>query len=262
LIRMTAWIGRIDAQLAWVTGLSLAAGLVMPLVFLYASDQRSIQVEKDRIKAHLLAVRLYPDQLTVVLRSYAAVLAGTGRYLRLAFKPMLYIVLPLTFLIARAELYLGKCAVRPGQPFLFTVHTASAEVGEEVLLQPPAGVVVTAPPVHIASDKEVVWRLSSNDEGEYHLTVAVGGQRYEKRVLVSQQSRWLSPVRLRGAPWKRIFLSAEDGLPPKAPIESMEVDYSPRTIDLAGVKWDWIWLFLVLSLITGFLVKTILRIQV
>src|ERR1700694_171392 len=109
--------GWIHLPLACVAGLSLAAGLVMPLVFRYTSNQGMIHIEKDRIKAHILAVLLYRDQLSVVLHSYERVLWGTTRYLRLAFKPVLYVVLPLTLLIAQADHYLGACALPPGQPF-------------------------------------------------------------------------------------------------------------------------------------------------
>ena len=44
-------------------------GLLMVIVFRYTSDQKAIGRAKDRLKAHLLAVRLFQDQLPVVMRA-------------------------------------------------------------------------------------------------------------------------------------------------------------------------------------------------
>ena len=61
--------------------LSLVVGLLMVVLFGYTSDQKAIGIAKDQLKAHLLAVRLYRDQIPVVMGSYGKILRGTGRYL-------------------------------------------------------------------------------------------------------------------------------------------------------------------------------------
>ena len=101
-----------------VVGISLVIGLVMVVVFRYTSDQKAIHVAKDRLKAHLLALRLFQDQIPVVLRSYGRIVLATGRYLRLAFKPLLFVIVPLTFLIVQLDRYLGSMPVEAGHPFL------------------------------------------------------------------------------------------------------------------------------------------------
>src|SRR6476661_9582142 len=87
--------------LVWVLGISLVIGFLMVIVFRYTSDQKAIGRAKDRLKAHLLAVRLFQDQLPVVMRAYGHILRGTGSYLRLAFTPFLIAILPITFLIVQ-----------------------------------------------------------------------------------------------------------------------------------------------------------------
>src|SRR5215470_2520221 len=93
----TTWI-ELDLPLLLVILLSIVVGFLMVVVFRYTSDQQSIRVAKDQLKAHLLAVRLFQDQLPVVLNSYGRILRGTGRYLKLAFMPLLYVIIPITFL--------------------------------------------------------------------------------------------------------------------------------------------------------------------
>ena len=106
--------------------LSVVVGLLMIVLFGYTSDQKAIGIAKDQLKAHLLAVRLYRDQLHVVMGSYGKVLRGTGRYLKLAFKPLLYVIIPITLLIVQLDRYLGLTAIQTNTPFLLTAHVNNA----------------------------------------------------------------------------------------------------------------------------------------
>ena len=46
-----------------VLAISIVIGFLMVIVFRYTSDQKAIGRAKDQLKAHLLAVRLFQDQL-------------------------------------------------------------------------------------------------------------------------------------------------------------------------------------------------------
>ena len=258
---MSASIFRIDLPAAIVIVLSIVIGLLMVLVFAWTSDQKAIHVAKDHLKAHLLAVRLFQDQLPVVLRSYGRIVLGTGRYLRLAFKPLLYAIIPLTVLIVFLDLYLGWKPLKSGETFLVKVHTASADALDGVSLQLPPDIESTAPAVHVPADNEVIWRAEAAKQGQYEISVADAGQTVSKRVVVSEGIPRVSPIRLQGF-WKRIFISGEPALPDGSHIQSVEVVYPARNIYFLGMEWNWIWLFFVLSLIAGFAFKSILGIEI
>lgn len=245
-----------------VTLVALVIGLLMVVVFRYTSDQKAIRVAKDHLKAHLLAVRLFQDQLPVVLSSYRKIIAGTGRYLALAFKPLLFLILPLTLVIMELDRYLGATPLQTGQAFLLTAHAVDPDSLNNLSLQLPPQMTTTAPPVHIPVDNEVVWRVIAKREGNYDVTVVAAGQILSKRAVVSSGLARLSPVRLRGEFWKRIFVSAEPALPNASPIESITLNYPSRNIYFAWTEWNWIWLFFVLSLLAGFLFKTILGVEI
>src|SRR5947209_8290195 len=146
------------SPLAIVIVFSIVIGLLMIVLFGYTSNQKAIGVAKDQLKAHLLAVRLFQDQLHVVMGSYGRILRGTGRYLQLAFMPLLYVILPITFLIVQLDRYLGLTPVAMNAPFLLTVGTDAKSTPDDVSLELPPGIVMTAPPVHVAADHEVAWR--------------------------------------------------------------------------------------------------------
>lgn len=245
-----------------VIGISLVIGLVMVVVFRYTSDQKAIHIAKDHLKAHLLALRLFQDQIPVVVRSYGRIIFATGRYLRLAFMPLLFVIVPLTFLIVQLDRYLGSTPLEAGRPFLVSARVADAAALNEASLQLPEGLVTTAPAVHIPAENEIVWRVVPALDGDYAISVQAADRIFSKRVVVGSGLPRLSPVRLQGKFWERFFYSAESALPDNNRIEAIAVQYPAREIAFAGFEWNWIWLFFVLSLAAGFVFKSILGIEI
>jgi hypothetical protein len=258
----TSWL---TSPLAIVVGVSLVIGLLMVVLFGYTSDQKAIGIAKDQLKAHLLAVRLYRDQIPVVMGSYGKILRGTGRYLKLAFKPLLYVIIPITLLMVQIDRYLGQTPIAIGTPFLLTVRTTSSdELGwlDDTVLDLPPEITMTAPPVNIAAENEIVVRLVGSREGKYELKMGPPGQSVTKSVCIGDGLPRISTVRLRGHFWSRIFSSAEPALPENSPIESISINYPDRDIDIAGYDMNWIWLFFILSMVAGFIFKELLGIQI
>lgn len=242
--------------------LSVVIGFLMVVVFRYTSNQKAIGCAKDQLKAHLLAVRLFQDQLPVVLRAYARIFLGTGRYLHLAFLPFLISLLPITFLIIQVDRYLGSTPLRVAQPFLLEAQVSDADALNRLELQLPDGLRTSAPAVHIPGERKVVWRMAAERAGQYDVQVATSGHAVSKRVVVGNGLTRLSSVRLRGQFWERLLSSSESALPTASAIESIGVNYPAREIRFAWLSWNWIVLFFVVSLIAGYVFKTALGIQV
>jgi uncharacterized membrane protein (DUF106 family) len=254
----------LTGPLAVVVVLSLVIGLVMVVLFGYTSDQKAIGIAKDQLKAHLLAVRLYRDQIPVVMGSYGKILRGTGRYLKLAFKPLLYVIVPITLLVVQIDRYLGSIPIPTDAPFLLTAHFAGSDDLNHVTLDLPPEITMTAPPVHVAASNEIVWRLMASRDGKYEVEVkiAAAGESAAKAVCVGSGLPRISTVRLRGQFWRRMFSSAEPALPENSPVESIAINYPDRNIDVAGYGINWIWLFFILSMAAGFVFKELLGIKI
>lgn len=245
-----------------VVGISIVIGLLMVVMFRYTSDQKAIHVAKDHLKAHLLALRLFQDQIPVVIRSYGRILLATGRYLRLAFMPLLFVSVPLILLLAQIDRYLGSTPFETGHPFLVSARVSSADALSDASLELPPGLVATAPAVHVPAENEIVWRVVAEHEGDYMVNVRTSAQEFGKRIVVGLGMPRLSQVRMRGQFWKRLLYSAEAPLPANDAVEAIQVQYPSRDIAFAGIEWNWIWLFFVLSLAAGFLFKSILGIEI
>ena len=251
-----------NKPLLMVLAVSIIIGFLMVIVFRYTSDQKAIGRAKDRLKAHLLAVRLFQDQLPVVMRAYGKILRGTGSYLQLAFTPFLIAILPITFLIVQLDRYFGWLPLQPAQSFLVEARVNDPAALNGAALQLPPALSTSAPAVHIPKDNEVVWRVVAERDGQYEIKIAAAGQTVSKQVVVSPGLARVSPVRLKDNFWERMLTSGESALAENSPVQSITISYPPRVISFAWMEWNWIVLFFVVSLIAGFIFKSALGIQV
>lgn len=245
-----------------VVAISAAIGLLMVVMFRYTSDQKAIHVAKDHLKAHLLALRLFQDQIPVVIRSYGRILLATGRYLRLAFMPLLLVSVPLILLLAQIDRYLGSAPFETGRQFLVSARVFGPDALGAATLELPAELSTNAPAVHVPAENEIVWRVVADREGSFVVNVRTSAQTSTKQVVVGHGMPRLSGIRLRGPWWKRVLYSAEPALPARNFVQAIEVQYPSREIAFAGFEWNWIWLFFVVSLAAGFLFKSILGIEI
>src|SRR3974377_1436592 len=165
---------RFTLPLAIVLLVSVVIGFLMVLVFAYTSDQKAIKVAKDQLKAHLLAVRLFQDQLPVVVGSYGRIIRGTGRSIRLAFMPLLYVIVPITLLIVQIDRYLGQKPFAPEQAFLVKATAPAADALDSLSLDLPEALKLSAPPLHIPGENEIIWRVVADKPGVYDVNVVSG----------------------------------------------------------------------------------------
>ena len=240
---------------------SVITGLIMVVIFRYTSDQEAVKRAKDHLQAQLLAVRLFQDQLSVVMHSYGRILRGTGRYLKVSAKPLVIMIVPITLLIIQLDRWLGVEPVQPGQAFLVKAQVAAPADLDTLTLNLPEGVAQTAPAVHVPQDRRVVWRLVAEKYGTYPLAVALGGQTFSKELIVSGALARVSGLRTQSF-WDSFLSSTEPRLPQGGALQSIEINYPERSIGFLGWQWNWLVLFFVLSLIAGFALKSVLGIEI
>ena len=105
-----AVLGRLGPE-ASMAVVSLLVGLFMLFIFKRTSNQAGIRRAKDRIKAHLLELRLYKSDFGQTMRSQGRILAANGRYFLHALKPMLVIVVPILLVLVQLDARFGARAL-------------------------------------------------------------------------------------------------------------------------------------------------------
>ena len=241
--------------------ISFLTGLAAVLVFRYVSNQDAMRRIKNRIQAHLLEVRLFPDQLGVVSRAYGRILRFTVIYLTYNLKPVAILLLPVVILMVQLDLRFSRIPLRPHDSFILKARLAEAGALDSDSLRLPQGLTLTAPPVNVPALQEVNWRIRADEYGDFLPAVVVAGQMFTKQVVVSEEITRLPVERARASVVEWFLNPGEQPLPSGGPLRSLEVNYAPRSVDLGYFATNWLVFFLVVSLVSGLIFKMALGIE-
>ncbi len=235
---------------------SLFAGIVLLLVFARFSDQEALRSAKDRVRAHLLELRLFGHDAHLVWAAEKKIVGANLLYLRLILKPLV-ITLPI-FAWMLFGLY-GWFEFRPlaggeavvvsafmAQPAKTAAQTPNLTTGE--------GLQVETPVLRIYEENRCDWRVRALEAGEHRLVLSTGKERFERVVAVgtvrrSRVSRSASP-RTPGP-----ISGGGDPRSEAGAIERVEIDYPRARLTVLGFEVGWVTVFIVLSVAFSFLLR-------
>ncbi|MCY2928365.1 MAG: hypothetical protein NTV86_02515 [Planctomycetota bacterium] len=234
---LLAFVGVMPGWLS-ATLVSAPLGLVLLVVFKYTSNQRAIRRVRDDIKAHLLAIKLFPDSLWVTLCAQGRVLRGALLLLVLAIVPVLVMALPVTLFLGQLGLWYQSRPLRAGEEAVVTMTLNGAGPDwPAVSLAPSPGAQATIGPVRILSRRELCWNLRARENGYHRMEFLVDGQPVEKELAVGEAFMRTS-VQRPGWQWPAILLNpAERPFPPASPVRAIQIDYPDRASWTSGTDW-------------------------
>jgi hypothetical protein len=93
--------------------LSAAIGVAMLWVFGKTSNQARMKQIKRKVYASLLELRVFADEPGVTWRAQKSLFAANLRYMGLALKPAMWMILPMGLLILHMESFYGRAPL-PG----------------------------------------------------------------------------------------------------------------------------------------------------
>jgi len=244
---------------------SLLTALLMLEVYKLTSNQAAIRRAKDRIKAHLLEMRLYKDNMRVTLGAQAGILKANLAYMAANLKPLAVMIVPLVLILARLSLWFDRAPLHPGEETLVKVGLAATAdpLSLDLRLELPPAVEATAPAVRIPDEREVVWRIRALAEGRGRILLRAGDRTIEKTVIVGGGPLTsVSAVASRGSFPKRVLYPGEPPIPGGTPVRTVEVLYPARRLAAFGVGVHWLIAYLVLSIAFGFALKSVFKVEI
>jgi len=241
---------------------SVAGGIVALIVYKYVSNQGGIQRAKNAIKVHLLEIRLFKDDLAVVLGATARILWKNALYLGHNILPMLVMIVPMMTILFQLEARYAHDPLPVGSVNLLIVKLDGRQPGvpdtatglaEAVRLEIPAGLSLDAPPVRTA-EGEIAWRLRAERPGDHVVSIHVGDERVEKRIAVGGPPRKVPVLRTKGL--EGLLYPGEPGLPAPSRVYSARLSYPERDLGwLPSGEMGVLATFFGLSILSGFALK-------
>ena len=220
---------------------SAAAGVLILWIFKVCSNQRALKRARGRVRAHLLAIRLFADDPVVILRAQGRLLAWNGRYLALLLPPFLVVAIPLFLMWDRLDAVWGRAPLAPGDAVVVTARLRPD--APDAQLAAPGWLAVETAAVHVPAEHEVSWRVRVRQSGSGQLSVRAGEDRAEKRVEARPGMHYL-PDRTKAA----------------GAIEWVELRYPHRNVSVLGVSFNWVVWFCAISTLTALALRRTFRV--
>jgi hypothetical protein len=235
----------------------IPVGLIALLIYRFASNQADITRTKNGIKANLLALRLFRDDLGVVLRTQGRIFRLVGRYLRLGLVPLAILFVPVVLLLVQIESRFAYRAMAVGEPMLLTVAvddslTPSATGAS---LAVPEGLRVETPAFRRDSEQRVMWRILPVEPGEHAMTIRIGDREVTRTVWAGdRRPETLVPSIYRTLDIRSLGSPGEAAIDAAAGITEISVAYEPREALVGGLT-PASWAMFISSLVFGFALR-------
>ena len=261
--RLSPWYG--------IAAVSLLTSVVMLLIFRCTSNQAAIRRAKDRIRAHLLELRLYRDDMRVLLRAQKDILLANLAYLGHSLRPLVVMIVPVVLILIQLNAHYGYQPLRPNESAIIAARFAQASDLDMCRLEliVPSGLRVETPPLRIPSQREVDWRISARRPGRYTVRIIVGEGSVEKEVVVGDAHTRVSPERVGSSLervgsslWAVMMNPGERPLPEGSAVRAVAVQYKPAALPFFRWNIHWLVAFFILSIAFGFALKGVFRVEV
>ena len=196
-------------------------GVLALWIFKHISWQKGIKGTKDKIKGHLIEIRLYQDDLVVVGKAILKVLGRNLQYMLLNFGPFLPLAVPFALVAAQMVVRYGfepAPVIQMSQERLagdgLTLDISGDKVaisGLEVEL--PEGLVALTPLARIPSQGRAFQEFVADAPGTYEIVIRAGGQEVTKAFIAGADTdaRTMQPERVSSF-FDALLWPAEDTL--------------------------------------------------
>ncbi len=252
---------------AWVALVfwSAVLGVLMAIGFRYTSPQKKLKIVVDRIRANMLGMKLFKDDLGVTFRVQVQLFKSIALRLWYSLPPMLAMIVPFVLILTQFAVWYEKRPFGPNEAIVVELRLAPNvwEQSEQLAIHTPDGVRVEAR-VRDEQAHEVTWRISPGISTAFTVAWNIGGERIEKTIAVAKSPDRLVPVStLRPGPdfLDRLLYPAEPAFSADSPVRSIEVRHPARSTEIFGFDIPWWLTLLIVSMLFAFISKPFTKVQ-
>lgn len=237
-------------------------GVVALLVFKYMSNQDAIAKVRNKIKAQMLALKLFKDDISVTFKSLGGVFGGSFKLLFYAIKPMLVMIVPISLILSQVALWYQARPLLPGEEATVTVQlNGDVEASwPELAIEGNDSFEVTMGPVKAFSNREIFWKVKALEEGTGKIAVKVDDSVVEKEFVVGDGFARVSLLR-PGQEWIKVLLHPwEKPFGSDSVVHSIGIKYPDRASFLSGTS-SWVIYLFVASMVIGLIFMPVFKVK-
>lgn len=247
----------LPAELA-LTCYSIMTGVVILLLFKISSNPAKIAAARDKALARVLELWLFKEDAVGGLFSVGRAMLNSLGYLATMLRPAMVSMLPMLIMLIQANAWFGAQPLRKGDAVLVSVQATERGVADKITLKVPANITVEAS-VACAEANEKVWRIRVNEAGGLGV-LKFSDRNIDEDKLIATGSSLLRTSLLRSDSRGEHLLYPDEPIL-TGPLKSIKIAYKPASYSLLGMKMPWIVYLLIISLITGLILKKPLGVE-
>lgn len=256
--RLNPWVG--------LGVVSVLTGVVMLVIFGKTSNQAKIAETKGKLKAYIMEMWIFRNDVRIMFSSIANVIRNNVHYLRHSLRPLVFILVPVVIIMVQLGIRYGNLPLMPGDVAVVRVclddGVKPTEAGIELVAG--RGIKPVSPALRIDSAGEVYWKIRAGLPGKYTLSFRVGDEELTKSVVVGPARRIEKLAAVRGAAgtWSAFLYPSEPPIPRDSVIRSISISYPERKLSFFGLGVNWLIAFFIISIAAGFALKGVLGVEV
>lgn len=244
--------------------LSVLMSFVVLIIYKYVSSPTGIKDTKDKIKANILAIRIYKDFWKVILSSFFKSMFYVLKYFTLNFGPVLLIIPILFPAFVQMDVRYGMRGFRVGEDIVIKASFSRdpnelvAGLQENDHFKPKMNpVFINAVPGNDEYEddgekvpiREINWKVEALKEGIAPITLNLGDRTAEKSLIIGDYRGALTNKKMKTSSWWHFLYPAEELLPDTEYLEHIYIQYPGKNISFAGIEIHWLVLNLLLVVI-------------
>ncbi|NQS98822.1 MAG: hypothetical protein HQ591_10235 [candidate division Zixibacteria bacterium] len=246
---------------------SLLTGAIMVIIFKFVSNQEGIRLAKAKVRGHFLEVWLYKHDFPTVIGAVGRILKANLKYMRYAVSPLIVLMIPVILIMVQLNLYYGFHPLKPGETALLTVKWDNpAALNDSTLTASTEfGITIETAAVLAKPKNEAAWRFQARRPGKHIITIAWQGGEVTKEIIVGAgEVVRLSPIRSdESSLMNALFSPGEKPIPSNIGVKSIAIkSYREARNGVLGMEIHWIIIFFVLSIVAGFALKGVFKVEI
>jgi hypothetical protein len=186
--------------------------------------------------------------------------------MRYALSPLLVMIIPVLLIMAQLNAYYYFQPLKPGQVSVLTVKWKNDQALSDTTLKAfvEKGVEIETPPVRAERINEVSWRIRAKMPGVYQLKMNWQGGEVSKKIAVSSGKvvRISANKSVNSSLYNAFFAPNEKPIKSNLGIQAINLDYPSRRIEILGLRAHWMVVFFILSLVAGFALKGLFKVEI
>jgi len=240
---------------------SALSGVVLLKLYGLTSNQRKIRQAKDQIKAHLLGLVLYKDDVRISISMQAKMLLANFRYFRTSLVPFVVLLIACIPILGQLNARYGYKPFAVGDKIEVFVNIANKGFLKNTSITVSEGLEILTPALRIDELNEVDWKVQALNPGTHRIDINVAGEKYSKDVVIAAEANTLTSRRLKSF-LLSILYPGEDLLPSESKVKSIKIAYSSGSVQMFGYHFHWLLVFCVVSIIAGLAFKRVLKVEI